>query len=132
MIMKTTSAIILLCLILTSSFISVAKDYKGAEYRTKEAFTYGRFEVRMKTPYREGMLASFFTYNDAGGSWNEIDIEILGRYTNDFQMNPITPGQINHVGHYLMSTSPHTDFHNYAFEWTGSFWFVDGVNVNKR
>jgi hypothetical protein len=119
---------------LTSTQILFAKDYKGAEYRTKEAFLYGRFEVRMKSPYREGMLASFFTYNDAGGDWNEIDIEILGRYLNDFQMNTITAGQTNHVGHYLMPTSPHLEYHTYAFEWTPQYvaWFVDGTEVLKQ
>ena len=117
-----------------TNFSIDAKEYKGAEYRTKEAFLYGRFEVNLKTSFREGMLSSFFTYNDAGGGWNEIDIEILGRYTNDFQMNPITPGQVNHVGHYLMSSSPHADFHTYAFEWTPEYvsWFVDGVEVLRQ
>ncbi len=117
-----------------TNFSIDAKEYKGAEYRTKEAFLYGRFEVNLKTSFREGMLSSFFTYNDAGGGWNEINIEILGRYTNDFQMNPITPGQVNHVGHYLMSSSPHADFHTYAFEWTPEYvsWFVDGVEVLRQ
>lgn len=88
----------------------------------------------MKTAFREGMLSSFFTYNDAGGDWNEIDIEILGRYSNDFQMNTITAGQTNHVGHYLMPTSPHLEYHVYAFEWTPEYvsWFVDGVEVLKQ
>jgi len=49
-------------------------------------------------------------------------------------MNPITPGQVNHVGHYLMSSSPHADFHTYAFEWTPEYvsWFVDGVEVLRQ
>lgn len=112
----------------------ISKDYRGAEYRTKQAFLYGRFEVNMKSANREGMLSSFFTYNDAGGDWNEIDIEILGRYLNDFQMNTITAGQTNHVGHYLMPASPHLDYHTYAFEWTPEYvsWFVDGIEVLKQ
>jgi hypothetical protein len=123
-----------LFLLISFQIVLFSKDYKGAEYRTKDAFTYGRFEVSMKTPYREGMLASFFTYNDAGGDWNEIDIEILGRYRYDFQMNTITAGQTNHVGRYLMNTSPHEDFHTYAFEWTPQYvaWFVDGIEVLKQ
>lgn len=53
--------LILLCLIaLTFSFSTInAKDFKGAEFRTKQTFLYGRFEVRMKSAYREGMLSSF-------------------------------------------------------------------------
>ncbi|MBK7228572.1 MAG: family 16 glycosylhydrolase [Ignavibacteriales bacterium] len=132
--MKTAFKFLVFSILMLTNFSIDAKEYKGAEYRTKEAFLYGRFEVNLKTSFIEGMLSSFFTYNDAGGGWNEIDIEILGRYTNDFQMNPITPGQVNHVGHYLMSSSPHADFHTYAFEWTPEYvsWFVDGVEVLRQ
>lgn len=131
--MKTKLYLILVLLLILQNVL-IPKDYKGAEYRTKEAFLYGRFEVNMKTAYREGMLSSFFTYNDAGGDWNEIDIEIIGRYLFDFQMNTITAGQSNHVGHYLMPTSPHLQYHTYAFEWTPQYvsWFVDGVEVLKQ
>ena len=60
-----------------------AKNFKGAEYRTKLAYTYGRFEVRMKSADREGMLSSFFTYFDgtpadpwSSSKWNEISLMI--------------------------------------------------------
>lgn len=134
--MKKSYIILFSILLLLNSFL-IAKPYKGAEYRTKQSFLYGRFEVSMKSAYREGMLSSFFTYYDGGGgisNWNEIDIEILGRYPNDIQFNTITPGQVNHVSHYPMSSSPHTDFHTYAFEWTPNYvaWFVDGVEVYKQ
>lgn len=134
--MKKSYIILFSNLLLLNSFL-IAKPYKGAEYRTKQSFLYGRFEVSMKSAYREGMLSSFFTYYDGGGgisNWNEIDIEILGRYPNDIQFNTITPGQVNHVSHYPMSSSPHTDFHTYAFEWTPNYvaWFVDGVEVYKQ
>ncbi len=113
-----------------------AKIYKGAEYRTKASYTYGRFEVRMKSAHREGVLSTFFTYNDdnPNTAWNEIDIEILGRYADDIQFNPITPGQINHVSHYQAPFSPHEDFHVYAFEWTPTYvaWFVDSVEVHRQ
>ncbi len=114
-----------------------AKDFKGAEFRTKQQFLYGRFEVRMKSAYREGVLSSFFTYHEFSGgieNWNEIDIEILGRYPNDIQFNTITSGQTNHVSHYPLPFSPHEDFHVYAFEWTPNYvaWFVDGIEVYRQ
>jgi hypothetical protein len=127
-----------LLLISTISFQStlIAGEYRGAEYRTKEAYLYGRFEVRMKSAHREGMLSSFFTYWDGGdGIWNEIDIEVMGRYGDNIQFNTITPGQsYNHVGHYPMKNSPHLDYHVYAFEWTPQYvaWFVDGNEVLKQ
>lgn len=129
--------LIIFPIILLLNSVLIGKPYKGAEYRTKQSFLYGRFEVSMKSAYREGILSSFFTYYDGGGgisNWNEIDIEILGRYPNDIQFNTITPGQVNHVSHFPMSSSPHTDFHTYAFEWTPNYvaWFVDGVEVYKQ
>ena len=132
--MKIFNTSLFILFIFVIQFSVFPKNYKGAEYRTKQAFLYGRFEVSLKTAYREGMLSSFFTYNDAGGDWNEIDIEIIGRYLNDFQMNTITAGQTNHVGHYLMPSSPHLDFHKYAFEWTPEYvaWFVDDVEVLRQ
>ena len=110
------------------------RPYKGAELRTKESYKWGRFEVRMKSAAREGMLSSFFTYNDLNSIWNEIDIEILGRYPDDIQFNPITPGRVNHLGHHKLSFSPHQDFHTYAFEWTPQYvaWFVDGQEVLRQ
>jgi len=134
--MTNLKTIFVLILVFCFSINSSAKIYKGAEYRTKLAYTYGRFEASIKSAYREGMLSSFFTYHDEAGTqnWNEIDIEILGRYPNDVQFNTITPGQANHVGHYPLFTSPHLDYHTYAFEWTPDYvsWFIDGVEVLKQ
>jgi len=114
-----------------------SKDYKGAEFRTKQSFLYGRFEVSMKSAAREGMLSSFFTYNDNMSSidqWNEIDIEIMGRYDNDLQFNTITANQTSHVGRFPTPFSPHADFHTYAIEWTPAYvaWFVDGTEVYRQ
>jgi len=121
--------------------ISVANPYKGAEYRTKDLYLYGRFEVSMRPADVEGMLSSFFTYFDGTPSdpwdvskWNEVDLEILGRYDDDIQFNTITPGQTNHVSHFPMSTSPQLNYHTYAFEWTPQYvaWFVDGIEVLRQ
>jgi|WetSurMetagenome_2_1015567.scaffolds.fasta_scaffold01808_3 hypothetical protein len=135
--MKTKIQILFLLLLFSSQNNLLAKVYKGAEYRTKLSYTYGRFEVRMKASYREGMLSSFFTYYDGGGgvgNWNEIDIEIMGRYFDNVQFNTITPNQTNHVSHKPMLTSPHLDYHTYAFEWTPQYvaWFIDDVEVLKQ
>jgi hypothetical protein len=122
---------------ITSAGIIYPKDFKGAEYRTKESYLYGRFEVRYKSTYREGVLASFFTYYDGGTGvqdWNEIDIEILGRYNNDVQFNIITPGQMDHVHHQFVNFNPHLDFHTYAIEWTPDYvaWFIDNEEVHRQ
>ena len=124
-------------LTLASGLLFADKKYKGAEYRTKASFLYGRFEASIKTAGKEGALASLFTYNDSAkgtSDWNEIDIEILGRYKNDVQFNTITPGQANHVRHQYVNFNHAVDFHTYAFEWTPDYvaWFIDGTEVYRQ
>ncbi len=121
-----------LILILLISGLS-GKDYKGSELRTIASYTYGRFEVRMQSAFGSGMLSSFFTYHDDGIAWNEIDIEILGQYTDQIQLNTITPGQINHVYTHDADYNPHDSFHVYAFEWAPDYvaWFIDDIEVYR-
>ncbi len=125
--------------LLTFTQISVVsgKTYKGAEYRTKAAFTYGRFEVRMKPAHRSGVVSSFFTYHEISSStseWNEIDIENIGRYDDQIQFNAITPNQTNHVRNQATGFNPYEDFHTYAFEWTPFYvaWFIDDNEVYRQ
>ncbi|MCF7805715.1 MAG: family 16 glycosylhydrolase [Candidatus Marinimicrobia bacterium] len=111
-----------------------AKPYRGAELRTNEAYTYGRFAVRYQSAPGAGQTSTFFTYHDGGIEWNEIDIEILGRYTDDIQFNAITPGQTNNVNHSYTEDNPHIGFHTYAFEWTPDYvaWYMDGEEVYRQ
>ncbi|MCK4640347.1 MAG: family 16 glycosylhydrolase [Candidatus Marinimicrobia bacterium] len=114
------------------------KNYKGAELRTKAAYTYGRFEVNYKASKGSGQTSTFFTYHELGSAgvadWNELDIEILGRYTDDIQFNAITPGQSNHEHHQWLRFDPTAGFHTYAIEWTPGYvaWFVDGEEVYRQ
>lgn len=123
-------------LIFILPFILMAKDYRGAEYRTIEAFTYGRFEVRMHSAAASGMLSSFFTYHEAGSidEWNEIDIEIMGRYSDEVQFNTITPNQTGHEYEYVSAFNPHREFHVYAIEWTPDYvaWSVDSLEIYRQ
>jgi hypothetical protein len=139
--MKSQVKLLIILFTFILNYSVIAKDLKSAEYRTKLSYTYGRFEVRMKSADREGMLSSFFTYFDGtqndpweSSKWNEIDLEIMGRYDDNVQFNVITPGQVNHESHFPTNFSPHLDYHTYAFEWTPQYiaWFVDGIEVIKQ
>ncbi|MBU2585733.1 MAG: family 16 glycosylhydrolase [Bacteroidetes bacterium] len=125
-----------LFMVLLLPMLSISKDFKGAELRTKTAYVYGRFEAKIKSAHREGMLSSFFTYHEISNlsEWNEIDIEILGRYLDIIQFNTITANQANHVRYQFVDFNPHLDFHVYAFEWTPSYvaWFIDGTEVYRQ
>ena len=122
------------------------KPYTGAELRTdnQEGFySYGCYEVRMKSAGPSGTVSSFFAFRY--NPWQEIDIEIVGKnnrsmltniYFNEgpegasnndpFQVPPFPEG----VG---LSYDASEEFHNYAFEWTpGEIkWYRDGQLVKQ-
>ena len=54
--------------------------YSGGEFRSKEFYGYGRYEVSMKPIKNDGVVSSFFTYTGPSDNnpWDEIDIEFLG------------------------------------------------------
>ncbi len=132
-------SLLIFSLIFAASFIhsAQAKSLKGAEIRTLNSFTYGRFEVRYRAVQASGALASFFTFHDnitTTKDWNEIDIEIMGRYTDEVQFNTITAGQTSHVYPQWVRFNPATDFHTYAIEWAPDYvaWFIDGKEVFRQ
>jgi beta-glucanase (GH16 family) len=127
---------ILVAIFLLYSFSSFAKKYKGAEVRTNESFLYGRFEVKMKSTAGAGVINSFFTFYDEAGfaeNWNEIDIEILGRYKNEVQLNGIVKNHQMNEHRKSLILNPHKEFHIYSFDWTPEYisWSVDGKEIQR-
>lgn len=119
----------LLLLVFFSTYI-FSKPYKGGELRTEDSFRYGRFEVRMKSAFGDGVVSSFFTYRDfweegltSNSNWNEIDFEWLGNYDDKVQTNLIIQNTWDLPELVDLNVNPHEDFHTYAIEWTP-------VNVN--
>jgi len=128
--------ILILGVLIFSNSLTFAKQFKGAELRTRDTFTYGRFEVSFIPAKREGVVSSFFTYHEitSVNNWNEIDFEFVGRYDNQIQVNVISPGQRNHEASIPLGFNPYADFHTYAFEWTPEYiaWFVDGEEIYRQ
>lgn len=108
--------------------------YSGGEYRSKDFYGYGRYEVRMKAIKNDGVVSSFFTYTGPSDNnpWDEIDIEILGKDTTKVQFNYFTDGKGNHEYMYDLGFDASEDFHDYAFEWYEDkiVWYVDGVEAH--
>jgi hypothetical protein len=106
------------------------RQYSGAEYRTKESYLYGKFVVRMKAAPVSGVISSFFTYRDPPDpTWNEIDIEFLGKDTTLIQFNPWWDWWPNcEPVTYDIPYDAADSFHEYTFEWTPDYirWTVDG------
>lgn len=107
--------------------------WSGGEYRTKEFFHYGKYEVKMKPIKNPGVVSSFFTYTGPSDNnpWDEIDIEFLGKDTTKVQFNYFTNGAGEHEYVYDLGFDASEEFHTYGFEWLEDSitWYVDGKAV---
>ncbi len=125
----------LLDLSITNDWNSVSKPYAGAEYRTKDKFGYGLYQVRMKPAKNPGIVSSFFTYTGPsdGTPWDEIDIEFLGKDTTKVQFNYYTNGEGNHEYLYNLGFDASKEFHTYAINWQPGYiaWLVDEKEVYR-
>lgn len=109
--------------------------YSGGEFRSREFYGYGRYEVSMKAIKNDGVVSSFFTYTGPSDNnpWDEIDVEILGKDTTKVQFNYFTDSQGNHEYMHDLGFDASDDFHTYAFEWYEDkiIWYVDGVEAHR-
>lgn len=107
--------------------------YAAGEYRSREYFGYGRYDVSMKPIKNDGVVSSFFTYTGPsdGTKWDEIDIEFLGKNTTQVQFNYYTNGVGNHEYVYNLGFDASQSFHTYSFIWKPGeiTWCVDGKAV---
>lgn len=115
--------------------MSVAKEgdgYTGAEYRSRDTFSYGFYSVCMKAADCSGVISSFFTYTNRP-VWDEIDIEFLGKDTTRVQFNYYTKGDGEHEFLLDLGFDGAEDFHEYAFDWQQDSitWYVDGKAVYR-
>lgn len=112
-----------------------SKPYAGGEYRSKDTYSYGLYQVRMKPAKNTGIVSSFFTYTGPtdGTPWDEIDIEFLGKDTTKVQFNYYTNGVGNHEHLYNLGFDASSSFHTYAFNWQPTYiaWLVDGKEVYR-
>ena len=108
--------------------------YSGGEFRSKDFYGYGKYEVSMKAVKNDGIVNSFFTYTGPSDNnpWDEIDIEILGKDTTQVQFNYFTNGKGNHEYMHDLGFDAAEDFHTYGFEWYEDkiIWYVDGEAVH--
>ncbi|MBR6223927.1 MAG: RICIN domain-containing protein [Lachnospiraceae bacterium] len=116
--------------------LTIDRDWSGytaGEYRTKDYFGYGLYQVSMKPISNPGVVSSFFTYTGPsdGTKWDEIDIEFLGYDTTKVQFNYYTNGVANHEYLYNLGFDASKSFHTYGFNWYqgGITWYVDGKAV---
>lgn len=111
-----------------------AIPYSGAEFRSKDFYGYGYYEVEMKPIKNDGVVSSFFTYTGPSDNnpWDEIDIEFLGKDTTVVQFNYFTDGRGGHEYIHELGFDAAEEFHTYGFDWQEDSitWYVDGVAVH--
>ncbi|HOV25814.1 MAG TPA: carbohydrate binding domain-containing protein [Pseudobacteroides sp.] len=118
----------------------LGKNYTSGKVFTKgkQAWTYGRFEIKAKMPESQGIWPAIWMLPEDDslyGGWpqgGEIDIlELLGHQPNKIYGtvhygNPHASGQ----GEYTLPSGKFSDdYHIYAFEWDpGEMrWYIDGI-----
>ena len=107
--------------------------YSGGEYRSKDFYGYGLYEVSMKAIKNDGVVSSFFTYTGPSDNnpWDEIDVEILGKDTTKVQFNYFTDSKGEHEHLHDLGFDASEGFHTYGFDWQADkiTWYVDGQEV---
>ena len=118
------------------AYLSVVDDNDanyGAEIRTNQGYLYGYFGARLKPFKHSGTVQSVFTYNGGQYTWDEIDIEFLGKDTTHVQFNYIHNGAGGHERWYDLGFDASEGFHDYGFKWEANYitWYVDFKPVHK-
>jgi len=116
-----------------TTFDGESKPYLGAEVRSTDAITYGRVSARAKLAKGSAVISSIVTIYTPwpADNWNELDIESLGKNTNEIQFNAmvytgpeltppvtdsVTPTQYPTLQQLGFDSG--SDFHVYTIEWT--------------
>ncbi|MFT3727831.1 MAG: family 16 glycosylhydrolase [Terricaulis sp.] len=111
------------------------KRFSSGEMQTNAVYQYGYFETRLQAARGSGLVNGFFTYTRTGDkvTWDEVDIEIVGRDTRTAQLTYFHAGarrsQTVQLG-FDASAAPHS----YAFDWQADHirWYVDGRMVHEE
>lgn len=108
--------------------------YVSAEFQREGYYSYGRFEVVMKSAKMPGVVSSFFihTGEHVDDPHSEIDFEFVGGRPNEVHTNYFWEGDSDAVD-IALGFDASQDFHLYAFEWSPEriIWLVDGIEVRR-
>lgn len=111
------------------------KRFSSGELQSEDVYRYGYFEVRMRVPRGSGLVTGFFTYVRPGGenTWDEIDVEILGRNTRAIQLTYFRHGR-RHITTLQLPFDAASGQHTYAFEWMPNYirWYADGRMIHEE
>ena len=111
------------------------RNFLCGEIQTKARFGYGTYEVRMKAATGLGLNSAFFTYIGPTDKkpWDEIDMEVLGKNTDQVQLNQYINGKGGNEKLTPVAGGADKGFNDYAFIWEANRlrYFVNGNLVQE-
>lgn len=111
------------------------KPFSSGELQSDAGYRYGYYEVRMQAPRGSGLVSGFFTYTRPGdeSTWDEIDIEILGRNTRAIQFTYWRRGR-QHITTVPLPFDAAQGQHTYGFDWQPTYirWYADGRMLHQE
>lgn len=111
--------------------LTLAKRFDNPTIKSDFYIMFGRVEVHMKAAKGTGIVSSFYLQSD---DLDEIDIELLGGDTTQFQSNFFSKGDTTTYdrGEYHNTPgSPQESYMNYTIVWTeeSTTWYLNGDSV---
>jgi len=115
---------------------STDRPYTCAEIQTNARYSYGTYEVRLRSAAGEGLVSAFFTYTPKSERWpgqDEIDFEFLGKDSNSVQLNYFADGNGGHRYDASLDFDANKTANDYAFEWLPDSvrWYINGRLVHE-
>jgi endo-1,3-1,4-beta-glycanase ExoK len=95
------------------------RQYLCGEVQTRARYGYGTYEVRMKAATGSGLNSAFFSYIGPTDKkpWDEIDFEVLGKNTDQVQINQYIAGKGGNEKLIPVAGGADKGFNDYAFVW---------------
>ncbi len=113
------------------------RPFTCAELQSREFYSYGTYEVRMRPAANPGTVSAFFSYtgpppSGQGREHNEIDFEFLGKTRNGVFLNYFVGGR-GHEQTIKFDFDATASPNDYAFEWTPQSirWFANGSLIRE-
>jgi beta-glucanase (GH16 family) len=116
--------------------VKSGNEVLSARINTRESWTYGYFEARLKLPKGKGTWPAFWMMPQVSGTWpacGEIDIMEEVGYHPNYTSSSIHCSAYNHVNGTQKTKEQYTagaedEFHVYALEWTEDYikTYIDG------
>ncbi len=111
------------------------RDYACGEIQTRARYGYGTYEVRMKAATGSGLNSAFFSYIGPVDKkpHDEIDFEVLGKNTNEVQLNQYVAGKGGNEKLVPVAGGADKSFNDYSFIWEKDRlrYFVNGELVHE-